>query len=59
MTAQSIRDAALFHFARDGYEGASLRAIADEVGIKNRPYMRISAARMTCFYTHWPLLFTR
>ncbi|PYE50723.1 TetR/AcrR family transcriptional regulator [Paenibacillus barcinonensis] len=34
MTAQSIRDAALFHFARDGYEGASLRAIADEVGIK-------------------------
>ncbi|PZT56872.1 TetR/AcrR family transcriptional regulator [Paenibacillus silvae] len=34
MTAHSIRDAALFHFARDGYEGASLRAIADEVGIK-------------------------
>lgn len=34
MTAYSIRDAALFHFARDGYEGASLRAIADEVGIK-------------------------
>lgn len=34
MTATSIRDAALIHFARDGYEGASLRAIADEVGIK-------------------------
>ncbi|GGH64820.1 TetR family transcriptional regulator [Paenibacillus silvae] len=34
MTAHSIRDAALYHFARDGYEGASLRAIADEVGIK-------------------------
>lgn len=34
MTGYSIRDAALFHFARDGYEGASLRAIADEVGIK-------------------------
>ncbi|MGV2884572.1 TetR/AcrR family transcriptional regulator [Paenibacillus taichungensis] len=34
MTAHLIRDAALFHFARDGYEGASLRAIADEVGIK-------------------------
>nr|WP_154959386.1 TetR/AcrR family transcriptional regulator [Paenibacillus xylanexedens] len=34
MTAYSIRDASLFHFARDGYEGASLRAIADEVGIK-------------------------
>ncbi|QOS81475.1 TetR/AcrR family transcriptional regulator [Paenibacillus sp. JNUCC31] len=34
MTAHSIRDAALIHFARDGYEGASLRAIADEVGIK-------------------------
>ncbi|MBR2563086.1 MAG: TetR/AcrR family transcriptional regulator [Paenibacillus sp.] len=34
MTADSIRNAALFHFAKDGYEGASLRAIADEVGIK-------------------------
>lgn len=34
MTAQSILDAALLHFARDGYEGASLRAIAEDVGIK-------------------------
>ncbi|MFK0524874.1 TetR/AcrR family transcriptional regulator [Paenibacillus illinoisensis] len=34
MTALAIRNAALFHFARDGYEGASLRAIADDVGIK-------------------------
>lgn len=34
MTAEMILDTALVHFARDGYEGASLREIAEAVGIK-------------------------
>ena len=34
MSASLILQAALAHFARDGYEGASLRSIADDCGIK-------------------------
>lgn len=34
MTSSNIMGAALAHFARDGYEGASLKHIADDCGIK-------------------------
>ncbi|MGE8078705.1 TetR/AcrR family transcriptional regulator [Peribacillus loiseleuriae] len=34
MSAELIRNVALIQFARDGYEGASLSKIAEEVGIK-------------------------
>ncbi|SMF66634.1 transcriptional regulator, TetR family [Paenibacillus uliginis N3/975] len=34
MTSSNIMQAALTHFARDGYEGASLKNIADDCGIK-------------------------
>lgn len=34
MTANAILDSALVHFARDGYDGASLRNIAEDIGIK-------------------------
>lgn len=34
MSSKSIKEAALTQFALEGYEGASLRKIADEVGIK-------------------------
>ncbi|MCR8642633.1 TetR/AcrR family transcriptional regulator [Paenibacillus sp. N1-5-1-14] len=34
VTATRIKEIALKHFAKDGYEGASLANIADEVGIK-------------------------
>lgn len=34
MSSDKIKEAALSQFALDGYEGASLRKIADEVGIK-------------------------
>ncbi|MEK3733134.1 MULTISPECIES: TetR/AcrR family transcriptional regulator [Paenibacillus] len=34
MSADNIKQAALVHFARDGYEGASLKSIADDCGIK-------------------------
>ena len=34
MTANRIKEVALTHFAKDGYEGSSLSAIATEVGIK-------------------------
>jgi len=33
-TAEVIRDVALAHFARMGYEGATMRGIAAEVGVK-------------------------
>lgn len=34
VTSERIKEAALTHFAKDGYEGASLTSIAAEVGIK-------------------------
>ncbi|GAB6927611.1 TetR/AcrR family transcriptional regulator [Paenibacillus sp. JCM 10914] len=34
MSSDNIKQAALVHFARDGYEGASLKSIADDSGIK-------------------------
>lgn len=34
MTSQRIKEVALTHFAKQGYEGASLANIAEEVGIK-------------------------
>jgi AcrR family transcriptional regulator len=34
MTARKIKEVALSHFAKHGYEGASLANIADDVGIK-------------------------
>ncbi|WP_106767303.1 TetR/AcrR family transcriptional regulator [Paenibacillus faecalis] len=34
MTSVNIMQAALTHFARDGYEGATLKNIADDCGIK-------------------------
>lgn len=34
MSSSTIMQAALVHFARDGYEGASLKNIADDCGIK-------------------------
>lgn len=34
MSADNIKQSALVHFARDGYEGASLKSIADDCGIK-------------------------
>ncbi|WP_054958047.1 TetR/AcrR family transcriptional regulator [Paenibacillus dakarensis] len=34
MSSTNIMQAALVHFARDGYEGASLKNIADDCGIK-------------------------
>ena len=36
MTANRIKEVALTHFAKDGYEGSSLSAIATEVGIKKQ-----------------------
>ncbi|AFC29162.1 TetR family transcriptional regulator [Paenibacillus mucilaginosus 3016] len=36
MTAEKIRGTALIHFARNGYEGASLADISAEVGIKKQ-----------------------
>ncbi|MGF7031059.1 AcrR family transcriptional regulator [Paenibacillus mucilaginosus] len=36
MTAEKIRGTALVHFARNGYEGASLADISAEVGIKKQ-----------------------
>lgn len=36
MTANKIREIALSHFARHGYEGASLADISSEVGIKKQ-----------------------
>jgi len=36
MTANKIREIALCHFARNGYEGASLADISAEVGIKKQ-----------------------
>lgn len=34
MTANKIREVAMFYFSRDGYEGASLSQIAEDVGIR-------------------------
>jgi AcrR family transcriptional regulator len=36
MTSNRIKEVALLHFAKNGYEGASLSAIAAEVGIKKQ-----------------------
>ncbi|MED3965861.1 TetR/AcrR family transcriptional regulator [Niallia taxi] len=36
MTSNKIKEIALIHFARNGYEGASLAHIAEEVGIKKQ-----------------------
>lgn len=36
MTASKIREVALAHFARNGYEGASLADISSDVGIKKQ-----------------------
>jgi AcrR family transcriptional regulator len=36
MTSKQIKEASLKHFAKDGYEGASLAHIAEDVGIKKQ-----------------------
>ena len=41
MSAANIKQSALAHFAKNGYEGASLKHIADDCGIKTvdlRPF---------------------
>lgn len=35
-TIEKIRQSAVHHFAREGYDGASLAAIAGDVGIKKQ-----------------------
>src|SRR5690606_15424075 len=34
MTVQRIREVAMYHFSREGYEGTSLAQIANDVGIR-------------------------
>lgn len=36
MSVNRIKEAAFIHFARNGYEGASLAQIAEEAGIKKQ-----------------------
>lgn len=36
MTSDRIKEVSLRHFARNGYEGASLAHIADDIGIKKQ-----------------------
>ncbi|WP_396129243.1 hypothetical protein [Exiguobacterium mexicanum] len=50
-TKQRIELAARRRFALEGYEGLSLAALAEDVGIKKRHCTRISTERSNCSST--------
>ncbi|KKO54732.1 TetR/AcrR family transcriptional regulator [Paenibacillus sp. DMB20] len=59
MSSQLILQAALAHFARDGYEGASLKNIADDCGIKKPSIYAHFASKEDLFLTALHAVFRR